>query len=87
VRHQVRKAVGAASDARFAVATGRSEAAGESAHSPDEVELAVELEYQPAQRRFGSPRPRAGGVGPEANLYGHVLDNIRPLNPLPAPAV
>src|SRR3954447_2841544 len=85
MRHQVRKAVRPAADPCFAVAIGRTEVAGESAPSPDEVELAVELKYQSAQRRLGSPRPRAGGVGVVANLYGHVLDNIHPLNPLPPP--
>jgi hypothetical protein len=53
------------------------EAAGESAHRPDEIEFSVELEDDAAQSGFGSPRPRAGRVGEVANLYGHVLDNIQ----------
>jgi hypothetical protein len=84
MRHQVRKAVRPVADPRSGVVTGRGEVAGESAHSPGEVELAVELEYQPAERRLGRPRPRAGRVGVVANLYGHVIDNIHPLILLPA---
>jgi hypothetical protein len=85
MRHQVRKAVGARADARFAVPIGRAEAAGESAHRPGEIRFSVELEDDLAQSGFGSPRPRAGRVGEVANLYGHVLDKMRnPLMPLPA---
>jgi hypothetical protein len=85
MRHQVCKAVGPRADRRFAVAVGRAEAAGESAHRPDEIEFSVELEDDPAQSWFGSPRPRAGRVAEVANLYGHVLDNIQ-TDPMPLPA-
>jgi hypothetical protein len=63
----------------------RSAAAGESAHRPAEFELAAELEDDHGQSGFGSPRPRAGGIAEAANLYEHVLDNMRnPPMPLPA---
>jgi len=55
VGDQVREAIRAAADVAFLVAVLAAVVPGEAAHHPDELELAVELPHQPAQRGLGSP--------------------------------
>ena len=71
VRHQVCEAVGAGADRSLLVPVPLAEAPRQAAHHQDQLELALELPEQAAQKRFGTPRPRAGGIGVVANLYWH----------------
>src|SRR4051794_4678608 len=71
VRDQVGVAVWAAADPALLVAVVAAVLARETAHHPDELELSVEFPHQPPERRLGSPRPGAGGIGIEADLDSH----------------
>src|SRR5262249_58507858 len=46
-------------------------APGEASHDPGEIELSIELPYEPAERGLGRPRPGTGGIGVEADLDSH----------------